>query len=68
LEEATQRYRTGRADTAELIQFENDYEVAALAVAQQTIELARRRVELARLSGALWADVTLPPLPPEAPR
>ncbi|HEY8555603.1 MAG TPA: TolC family protein, partial [Burkholderiales bacterium] len=51
LEEATERYRTGRADTAELIQFENDYEAAALAVARQAIELARRRVELARLSG-----------------
>ncbi|HEX7043205.1 MAG TPA: TolC family protein [Burkholderiales bacterium] len=68
LEEATRRYRTGRADTAELIQFENDYEAAALAVAQQAIELAHRRAELARLSGALWADITLPTLAPEAPQ
>jgi len=57
LDEATRRHRAGRATTAELIQFENDYESAVLAVEQQTIELARRRTELERLRGALWQDI-----------
>lgn len=61
LDEATRRYRTARADTAELIQFENDYEAATLAVEQQTIELARRYRELDRLRGAAWNDITFPP-------
>lgn len=63
LDEATRRHRTGRATTAELIQFENDYEAAVLTVEQQTIELARRRQEIARLRGAIWRDIELAPLP-----
>lgn len=62
LDEATRRHRTGRATTAELIQFENDYEAAILAVEQQTIELARRRRELERLRGGIWNDIDLEPL------
>lgn len=61
LDEATRRHRVGRATTAELIQFENDYEAALLAVEQQTIELARRRNALARLRGALWDGIVFPP-------
>lgn len=69
LDEATRRYRTGRATTAELIQFENDYEAAVLATEQQTLELAHRRQELARLRGVVWRDIEFPPLTaPEATR
>lgn len=57
LDEATRRHRAGRATTAELIQFENDYEAAVLSLEQQTIELARRRTELERLRGTLWRDI-----------
>lgn len=64
LDEATRRYRTGRASTAELIQFENDYEAAVFAVEQQTIELSRRRKELDRLRGA-WGDILFTSAPPE---
>ena len=61
LDEATQRHRVGRATTAELIQFENDYEAAQLSLEQQTIELARRRTELERLRGTLWRDIDFAP-------
>lgn len=57
LEEANQRHRSGRATTADLIQFENDYEAAALAAEQQGIELARRIRELERVTGRLWARI-----------
>lgn len=66
LDEATRRYRTGRADTAELIQFENDYEAAALAAEQQTLERARRLKELERLRGTIWRDIEPGPAPREA--
>ncbi|HEX9811291.1 MAG TPA: TolC family protein [Burkholderiales bacterium] len=68
LDEATRRHRTGRATTAELIQFENDYEAAVLAVEQQAIELARRRTELERLRGAIWRDVDFAPRDAPEPR
>jgi outer membrane protein TolC len=54
LREAEQRHRRGRTDTAQLIQFENDYEAAVLAAEQQAIELLQRRAELDRIHGALW--------------
>lgn len=63
LDEATRRHRAGRATTAELIQFENDYESAVLSLEQQTIELASRRTELERLRGTLWRDIDFAPLP-----
>ncbi len=66
LEEATRRHGTGRANTAEVIQFENDYEAAALAAEQQAIELARRRRELERLRGTLWSGIAFAPAAAEA--
>lgn len=60
VEEAITRYRRGRTDTAQLIQFENDRQAASLAVDQQDIELARRRLELEILRGALWAEIRMP--------
>lgn len=59
-DDAAARYRTGRATTAEVVQFENDYEAALLAVAQQTVDLARRRKELERLRGAVWQGIEFP--------
>jgi len=68
LEEATERYRSGRATTADLIQFENDYEAAALAAEQQALELARRLRELERVTGTLWPQIETPPDAARAPR
>jgi len=54
VDEATARYRSGRSDTAQLIQFENDALLAELLAEQQAIELARRLVEIDVVRGALW--------------
>ncbi len=56
VEEASVRYRSGRSDTAQLIQFENDALLAELLAEQQGIELARRLVELDVVRGALWTE------------
>jgi len=60
LDEATVRYRTGRSDTAQLIQFENDVRAAELVADQQSSELARRQIELEILRGSLWQQLGLP--------
>jgi len=57
VDEATRRYRTGRSNTAELIQFENDARAAELLADQQAAELARRMAELEVLSGGWWKDI-----------
>ncbi len=67
VEEATARYRTGRSDTAQLIQFENDALLAELLAEQQAIELARRLVEIDVLRGALWSEHGLKTTPGEPP-
>lgn len=58
LREAERRYREGRADTAQLVQFEGDLRVTQLALDQQRIELAKRLARLQLLQGHLWAGVT----------
>jgi len=67
VEEATTRYRSGRSDTAQLIQFENDALLAELLAEQQAIELARRQVEIDVLRGALWTEHGLAATPGESP-
>jgi len=57
VEEATIRYRTGRSDTQQLIQFENDARLAELLADQQAIELARRIVELETVRGQYWTEL-----------
>ncbi|UCH52367.1 MAG: TolC family protein, partial [Pseudomonadota bacterium] len=64
VDEAVERYRRGRADTAQLIQFENDRQIAGLATDQQVVEQARRHTELEILRGTLWQHL---PTPPGAP-
>ncbi|MDH4276254.1 MAG: TolC family protein [Gammaproteobacteria bacterium] len=59
LEEAEKRYRTGRADTTQLIQFESDLYFTQFAVEQQRIELARRSAILELLRGKIW-DAVIP--------
>ncbi len=60
LRDAEQRYRNGRADTIELIQFENDLFFARLAMEQQRIDLIQKRFSLELLRGTLWDSVHLP--------
>jgi outer membrane protein TolC len=57
VEEATRRYRTGRSDTQQLIQFENDARLAELLADQQAIEFARRLVELDTVRGQYWNEL-----------
>ena len=57
LNEAEARYRSGRADTQQLIQFETELYATQLSVEQQRIELAKRLATLDLVSGALWQQV-----------
>jgi outer membrane protein TolC len=59
LTEAEQRYRRGRTDTDQIVQFEAQLSVAELAVKLQQIELARRYHNLSLLRGELWKNITL---------
>jgi outer membrane protein TolC len=64
LREAERRYRAGRVETDRLIQYETELYFAELSVAQQSIELARRHIQLAILRGTLWQRAGLQVLPP----
>jgi outer membrane protein TolC len=57
LNEAERRYKKGRADTDQLIQFETQLSMAELAVNLQTIELLRRFYGLSLLRGELWENI-----------
>ena len=57
-DEALRRYRTGREDTRNLIQFENELQVSKLALEKQRIELSRRHASLEMLRGTLVANET----------
>ena len=59
LAETRERYRTGRADTTQLIQFENELSQAEFSVDQQTLELARKQQTLKLLRGVLWDELQL---------
>jgi outer membrane protein TolC len=54
MQETRYRYRNGRADTSQVIQFENELSFAELAVDQQQIELARKQHSLQLLRGSFW--------------
>ncbi len=60
LNEAEQRYRSGRTDTDQLIQFETQLSSAELAFVLQRVELMRRRYSLSLLSGEVWQQIRLP--------
>lgn len=60
LKDATERYRTGRTDTDQLIQFEDQQSRAELSLELQRIELTRRYYSLSLLTGSLWQSITLP--------
>lgn len=57
--ETRERYRTGRADTTQLLLFENELHQAEYSVDQQTLELARKQQTLKLLRGVLWDELQL---------
>jgi len=59
LQDALQRYREGRTDTRELIEFENDLLASSLAHENQKLELARTYATLNLLIGRVWQLDTL---------
>lgn len=58
LKEAEHRFRSGRADTAQLIQFQNEYSFSELAYQNQKIELNNRIIALQILTGRFWTELT----------
>jgi outer membrane protein TolC len=57
LKEATQRYRQGRNDTDQLIQFEAQLSTAELNTDLQAVELQRRAQRLRLIVGDIWKTV-----------
>ena len=63
LKEAEHRFRTGRANTAQLIQFQNEYSFAELSYQNQKIDLNSRIIALQIFSGKFWDKLTLASMP-----
>ena len=60
LQEAEQRYRTGRSDTDQLIAFESQLASAELAAELRKLELLKNDYSLRLLTGDLWRGIQLP--------
>ncbi|GMR18524.1 MAG: hypothetical protein BMS9Abin33_0940 [Gammaproteobacteria bacterium] len=58
--EGNSRYRTGRTDISELIQFENDLRLAQLGVDIKRIELIGKHAEVELLRGSRWSEIEAP--------
>ena len=54
LKEAEYRYRNGRSDTAQLIQFQNEFSFAELSYLTQKVDLNNRIIALQIFSGQFW--------------
>ncbi len=63
LKEAEHRFRSGRVDTAQLIEFQNDYSIAQLRYQNQKIDLNNRIIGLQILSGQFWSELKMQPQP-----
>lgn len=57
VDEALERYRVGREATDRLIQFENEMQVARLALEESRIALERRLINMSILLGRIWQSV-----------
>lgn len=62
LKEAEHRYRNGRANTAQLIQFQNEYSFAELSYQNQKIDLNNRMTALQIFSGQFWTSMEIKPM------
>ena len=57
VDNAVERFRSGRETTDRLIQFENEMQVSRLALDEDRIALERRRTNLVILLGRIWQSV-----------
>lgn len=57
LKEAEKRYKNGRADIAQLIQFQNEYSFAELSYQNQKIDLKNRIIALQIFTGDFWTEI-----------
>jgi outer membrane protein TolC len=64
LKEAEYRFRNGRTNTAQLIQFQNEYSFAQLAYQNQNIDLNNRIVALQIFTGQFWNELEILPMEP----
>lgn len=60
IDEAMQRYRSGRIDTDVLIKFEDQLSLAKLSLELQRIALMQRQYKLQILLGQLWHEIRKP--------
>ena len=59
LKEAEYRFRNGRANTAQLIQFQNEYSFSQLSYQNQKIDLRNRIISLDIFSGQFWQKLNI---------
>jgi len=57
LKEVESRFRSGRADTAQLIQFQNEYSFAQLAYQNQKVDMNNRIIALQIFTGQFWEQL-----------
>ncbi len=57
VKEAEYRFHSGRADTAQLIQFQNEYSFAQLSYQNQKVDLNKRIIALQIYSGQFWDEL-----------
>lgn len=65
MDDVLQRYREGRADTKDVIDFENSLNASSLAYENQRLELARAYSSLNLLLGRIWNTQAVTQTPPE---
>ena len=60
LKDAEKRYRSGRIDIDQLLQFENQLSATELTLNLQQMELQKRLLKLSLLKGGIWQTIKLP--------
>lgn len=60
LKDAEERYRSGRIDIDQLLQFENQLSATDLTLNLQKMELQKRLLKLSLLKGDIWKNIKLP--------
>jgi len=60
LNDAEQRYKSGRIDIDQLLQFENQLSATELTLSLQKMELQHRLLKLSLLKGEIWNNIKMP--------
>lgn len=60
LHDAEKRYKSGRIDIDQLLQFENQLSSTELTLSLQKMELQKRLLKLSLLKGEIWKNIKLP--------